>query len=230
MKSRSLRPAGWVGDCSCVHPGLPSAPKLRNLPPSLMPSPPPFLFRYRWAFIALWAAAIAFGLYLFIFHRAGTQQDLRLAMSASIYTAGLVYLILTIIRGLIMVPAAPLVLVGVAFLPPWPLFFFTLVGTVISSVIIYLFPEYLQLEKLFGSRATKLIDRLRRILAQRDGLLVIAVWSFIPFTPTNLIVYTCGLLQISLRKTILGVALGSAANSALYIFLGDYLLRFFGLK
>lgn len=195
-----------------------------------MPSAQPFLFRYRWAFIALWALAIAFGLYMFIFHRQQTQRELTLAMTASVYGASIVYTILTIIRGLIMVPAAPLVIVGVAFLPPWPLFICTLIGTLISSIVIYLFPEYLQLEKIFGRRATGMIDRFKKLLSARDGLLVIAIWSFIPFTPTNLIVYTCGVLKISLRKTLLGVAIGSGANAALYIFLGDYLLRLFGLK
>lgn len=183
----------------------------------------------RVAVAALWILVLLAGVYFFLFQRELAQQELRDVMSVSWWMAWAVYFLLTVFRGLIFMPAAPLVLLGTAFLPPLPLFLLTIVGTLGSTTVIYEFPTSLHLEDFFKGRHEKTVDRLRHLLGGRT-LAVIAGWSFLPMTPTTLMVYVCGLLRIDFKKTLLGVAIGSGANSAIYIFLGDYLLRLVGLK
>lgn len=195
-----------------------------------MPDPTsPFVLRYRFALIALWVTVTAVAVYLFFFHREATQRELHDLMSISLRVAGAVYLLLTILRGLVFMPAAPLVLLGIAFFPPLPLFLLTLIGNLIPAACIYLFPEKLHLKEILSEGHNKMVARLHMLL-NRAELPVITAWSFLPFTPTDLIVYVCGLLRIDFKKTMLGVALGAGANCALYIFLGDYLLRMTGWK
>jgi uncharacterized membrane protein YdjX (TVP38/TMEM64 family) len=195
-----------------------------------MPTPRhPFLRCLRIAIAVAWVAVIGAGVYLFLFHRAETQTELSRAMSVSWWMAWGIYLVLTVLRGIILMPAAPLVLLGTAFLPPLPLFGLTLIGVMASTSVIYWFPTSLHLEDLFRSRHGAAVDRLRGLLL-RQQLAVIAGWSFLPMTPTVLIIYVCGLLKVDFKKTLLGVAIGSGANSALYIFLGDYLMRLAGWK
>jgi hypothetical protein len=40
----------------------------------------------------------------------------------------------------------------------------------------------------------------------------------------------CGVLKVDFRKCVLGVGIGEGIICAIYIFLGDYALRAFGLK
>jgi len=189
----------------------------------------PFLSYLRVAIAVAWVAVIGVGVYLFLFHRTETQTELSRAMSVSWWMAWGIYLVLTTLRGVILMPSAPLVLLGTAFLPPLPLFGLTLIGVMVSTSVIYWFPTSLHLEDLFGDRHQKAMSRLRTLLTKRQ-LAVIAGWSFLPITPTVLIIYVCGLLKVDFKKTLLGVAIGSGANSAIYIFLGDYLMRLFGWK
>lgn len=179
--------------------------------------------------LVLWVAVVATATYLFIFEREATQRELREAMSTSLFTAGFLYLLLGGLRGFTFLPAAPLLLLGVAFFPPVLLFVLTLAGVLISSAIIYWFSESLHLEEVFSERYAQVMARLKGLLQHRE-LPVITAWCLFPVTPTDLIVYVCGVLRIDFRKCMLGVAVGAGANCAVVIFLGDYLLRFFGLK
>lgn len=179
--------------------------------------------------IAVWAAVIGVGIYLVCFHREQTQQELRAVMSASLWGASIIYLVLTVIRGLIFLPAAPLLLVGIAIFPPWLMFWLTMAGTLISMAAIYLFPDLLKMDDLVRTKKGGMIERVRSLLP-KHGMAVIVLWSFLPFTPTGFIVYACGELRMRFSTTMLGVALGSAAYFALIIFSGDHLMRLAGWK
>lgn len=189
----------------------------------------PFAARHRPVILALWVGLIAVAVWLFVFKREATQETLRQAMSTSIFFAGFLYLFLGGIRGFTMLPAAPLLMLGVAFFPPVLLFVLTLAGILISAAIMYWFSESLRLEEVFSVRYAKVMERLKTMLRHRE-LPVITAWCLFPVTPTDLIVYVCGVLRISFWKCLLGVAIGAGINSAVVIFLGDYLFRLFGLK
>jgi len=185
--------------------------------------------KFRLALLCLWAVVIATALYLFLFRRESLQHELHDAMSTSILAAGFVYLLLGCLRGFTLIPATSLVLVGIAFFPPVPLFVLTLVGILLSSTSIYFFSEWLQLEEILNRRHARGIARLKSLL-QRHGLPIIIGWSFFPLAPTDIICYVCGVLRIDFKKFLLGVCLGEGAICGIYIFFGDSFLRWLKLK
>ena len=177
----------------------------------------------------LWLAVLAATVYLFCFEREAVQKELHEAMSTSLLAAGSIYLLLGGLRGFTLIPSTSLVLVGVAFFPPAPLFALTLIGILVSSASIYFFSEQLHLEEMLQPRHGAGITRLKSLL-QRHGLPIIIGWSFFPIVPTDVICYVCGGVRYDFKKFLLGVGLGEGAICALYIFAGDFCLRRFHLK
>lgn len=194
------------------------------MPPRVSSLPP-----IRLVIFSLWALITIAALYLFIFHRADTQRALHDAMSTSFVAAGSIYLCLIIFRGLVLMPAAPLILIGVAFFPPLPLFLLTLMGSLIANAFVYMAPHKTRIDQSLSPKHAALFSQLRHP-SVRHTLPYIITWSFLPFTPTLLLVYVCSLFKVSFTRTMLGVAIGSGASFAIYIFLGDHLLRWSGLK
>ena len=166
-----------------------------------------------------WIAGVSVALYLVIFHREVITSRLAAATTRSMVAGGLVYLVLGSLRGFTLVPATSLVLIGIVFFPPWPLFALTLVGILVSSTSIYYFSEALHLEELLEARHAGKLDRIRGLL-DRYGLPVIVVWAFFPLAPTDLVCYLAGVLRIRIGVLLVGVAIGEGAICALYIFLG----------
>lgn len=137
---------------------------------------------------------------------------------------GAVYLILGCLRGFTLIPATSLVLIGIVFFQPLPLFVLTLSGILISSASIYYFAEALHLDELLQHKHARQLDRVRALL-ERYGFPIIVGWAFFPLVPTDLICYLSGALRIRIVKVLVGVAIGEGAICGLYIFLGDWVLR-----
>lgn len=185
--------------------------------------------RKRIILLTVWVFSVGLALWVFFFHRTTVQEELKDAMSTSMLAAGFLYLVLSSLRGFTLIPAAPLLVLGVAFFPPVPLFILTLAGILISSAIIYWFSGSLHLEEVFSKRYVHFLDRVNGLLKKRE-LPVITAWCLIPVTPADLMVYVCGVLRINFAKTMLGVAIGCGINCAAVVFLGDQFFRFFNLK
>jgi len=177
----------------------------------------------------VWIAVVVTTIYLFIFQREAVQRELRDVMSTSLFAAGFIYVLLGGLRGFTLLPATPLLVLGVAFFPPIPLYILTLAGILLASAVIYWFSESLRLDEIFNEKHASAMAHLKALLHERE-LPVIIIWCLFPVTPTDLIVYVCGMLRVDFKKCLLGVAIGAGINCAVVIFLGDYLLRLFGLK
>lgn len=172
----------------------------------------------------IWFSVLLGALYLFFFHRDSIQSQLGRAFSYSLIVGYLVYLLLGCVRGFTLIPATYLVVTGLLFFPPVPLFVLTLIGILASSSIIYFFSETLDLDEFFERKHGDLIARTKVIL-QRNELPIVIGWSFFPLVPTDLICYLCGTLEVDFKKLLLGVFIGEGAICAIYIFLGNHLLR-----
>lgn len=180
--------------------------------------------------LTLWLAVVVAALYVFLFHRSFVQQQLLGgAMSVSVVAGGAVYLLLGAIRGFTLIPSTTLVLAAVAFFPPVPLFVLTLAGILISTSCIYWFAESLGLGDVLERRHPATVARLTRVL-QRHELPIIIGWSFFPLAPTDLICYVCGVLRVNFLTCLVGVAIGEGTICGIYIFAGDQLLHWWGLK
>jgi uncharacterized membrane protein YdjX (TVP38/TMEM64 family) len=172
----------------------------------------------------IWLVGVAIALYLVVFDRDVIVARLQAATTASIVAGGAVYLLLGCLRGFTMIPATSLVLVGIVFFPPAPLFVLTLAGILASSASIYYFAEALHLEDVLRKKHAGQFDRLQALL-NRYGLPVIVLWAFFPLAPTDLICYLAGVLRIRVWVCLLGVAIGEGAICAIYIFLGHAALH-----
>lgn len=178
----------------------------------------------RYGLIVLWVAIAAGALYLYFFQREAVQAEMRNAMSASFWAASISYLVIGALRPLTLVPATFPLLVAMPFFDPWVLLALTLPCIAISSAICYWFAEALHLDEFVEQKYPQHIRRLKELL-QSYQLPIIIGWSFMLFLPTDVLCYVCGSLKINFKKFIAGVLIGEGAVYAIYIFLGDWVLR-----
>jgi uncharacterized membrane protein YdjX (TVP38/TMEM64 family) len=174
--------------------------------------------------VGLWVVVLALAGWLFALHRDLLARALLLTSSRSFVWAAALYLAVGCLRGFTLIPSTTLVLLAVPFFPPGPLLGLTLIGILVSSTCIYWFAEALHLDEVFESLHGARLARLRRALARYE-LPVIVLWSFFPLAPTDLICYVCGIVGVRFGTCLLGVFVGEGAICALYILLGDTLLR-----
>jgi uncharacterized membrane protein YdjX (TVP38/TMEM64 family) len=178
----------------------------------------------RYVFLVTWLSVVAGALYLYFFKRAFIEAELSDAMSVGGLIAAAIYLVLGAVRAFTLIPATMMIVVGLPFFRPWPLFLLTLSGILITSALFYWFSEALQFNEEFERKHPKQIAKMRAAL-QTYQLPIIISWSFFPLLPTDLICYVCGALKINFAKTMFGVMLGEGAICAIYIFSGDFFLR-----
>jgi uncharacterized membrane protein YdjX (TVP38/TMEM64 family) len=177
----------------------------------------------------LWILGAAVALYVYFFHRESLEDLLSGAATTSFFAAGALYLVLGCLRGFTFVPATSLVLLGIVFFEPVPLFLLTIVGILASSASVYYFAEALHFDEILMRKHAARMRQLHGLL-ERRGLPIVIAWSFFPLLPTDAVCYLAGVVRMRVTKMLLGVAIGEGAICAIYIFLGDTLLRSIGLR
>lgn len=178
----------------------------------------------RYGLFVLWVTVAAGALYLYFFKREAVQAELRDALSASFWIASLSYLLIGALRAFTLVPATFPLLIAMPFFDPWVLLGLTIPCIAISSSICYWFAEALHLDEVVEKQYPKQIAQLKRLL-QSYQLPIIVGWSFMLFLPTDVLCYVCGSLKINYKKFLIGVVIGEGTVYAIYIFLGDWVLR-----
>lgn len=173
----------------------------------------------------VWVVIILGALYTYVFQNDFIRIQVARITDLPLLWRGIIYLVLGCLRGLVFIPVTYLILLGLIFLPVWPAYILTMIGVIVSSVYIYYFAKYLDLDSYFKSKNKKVIDRLTNILDKNELPIVIG-WSFFPFTPTDVMCYVCGTLDVDIRKFVLGVFIGESISCAVYIFAGKDILNF----
>lgn len=179
--------------------------------------------------VALWFGLVGCAIYLYFFQRTLIQSQLQRAFYISLFLGGAIYLLAGCLRGFTLIPSTYLVLVGLPFFRPAPLFLLTIVGILVSSASIYLFSKSFHFEEYFEREHKYRVLAVKSIL-QKNELPVIVGWSFFPFAPTDLICYVCGVLEVDFWKFLFGILIGEGTICAIYIFFGDHILRFLHLR
>lgn len=180
--------------------------------------------RIRYSLFAAWLVVVGAALYFYFFERAFAVTELRGALSTSTVVAAVVYMVLGSLRAFTMVPATFLLFVAIPFFDPALLLAITVVGIVTSSSIVYFFAEALHVDAVFERKYPVQIQKLKAGL-QRYQLPIIIGWSFFLLLPTDVICYVCGSLRINFKKFLFGVIVGEGTVYAIYIYLGDWILR-----
>ena len=184
----------------------------------------PLARRVRSAGLAIWLVVLVSALYLYFFRRELVRTEIQGAFSVSSFVASALYLVLGSVRAFTLIPVTYLILVAVPFFKPTTLFALTLIGIAVSSASIYWFSESLHLEEVFERKHKAEVEKVKGVL-QRHELAIIIGWSFFPITPTDVICYVCGALKVNFAKFMVGILIGEGTICALYIFLGDYIVR-----
>lgn len=171
--------------------------------------------------IIVWLAFVA--VFAFLYYRFSDTNFTTIA-ATSAWVAYALYLAVSAVRGLALIPATSVVVLAIPLFPPLPLFLLTLVGIAISSATIYAFAGSLKLGEYFERKYSKHTERLRTAL-QKNPTTIVAGCSFLLVVPTDLVCYVCGALKISFRRFMTGVLIGEGAICAVYIFAGSSLLE-----
>jgi uncharacterized membrane protein YdjX (TVP38/TMEM64 family) len=174
--------------------------------------------------IAVWILCAGSFLFLYYSRHDSFENGMRNAAATSTFVAAILYLLIGSLRGLTFVPSAGLMLLALPFFPPMHLFGLTLLGILISSTSIYYFSRSLHLAEYFEDKHRAKIDRIRALL-QKNPTAIVVLWSFFPLAPTDLICYLCGVMRIRFDRFIVGVLIGEGMICAIYVFVGDSLLR-----
>ncbi len=128
----------------------------------------------------------------------------------------LVYFVIVSLRGITFIPLTTILLVMVPFTNHRILLVTTIVGTLITSYIIYRFSEALDIDDYFEKKYPRMIKKIRHGFNKYEYPIII--WrSLFPFTPTDLICYIAGTLEVDIRKMLIGVAIGETIICAFYI-------------
>jgi uncharacterized membrane protein YdjX (TVP38/TMEM64 family) len=168
-----------------------------------------------WALVPI----TALGFYIFD-PKLFSVENITALLEGELYMGLGLYLLLSCLRGLMLIPLSPLLLAGILLFPPVPLFIVTMVGIIIASMLIYVLADKLGFDEYFEEEYPRQLAALRHKLEHNEWPVLIA-WSAAPMLPTDLIVYAGSVLRLGMARTVFGVALGEALICALYIFAGD---------
>lgn len=160
------------------------------------------------------------GFYLFNLE-AFTPEKISNFLSNNQTSLLILYIFISLIRGLFFIPSTPFVFAGIILFPNhlfW-VYLISLLGVCCSASFIYYFANYLELNKLIFKGDSKVKDVSLKI--NQFGFWIVLGWSFFPIVPTDLICYVAGITKMKYWKFILALFLGEAILIAIYVWFGD---------
>lgn len=174
----------------------------------------------------VWFFMLLMALYFYFFQRGFIENQIARIADTPLSVRYWIYFTLGSLRGFTLIPVTYLMMLGLLFIPLKPLFFLTIAGVMVTSTIIYYFAELLHLSDYFERKYPKQISKLRSVV-EKNELPIVTLWSMLPFTPTDIICYVCGSLEIDIKKFLLGVLIGESITCWIYIFFGKEIMQFF---
>jgi uncharacterized membrane protein YdjX (TVP38/TMEM64 family) len=137
----------------------------------------------------------------------------------------IVYVLISVLRGLFIIPSTPFVLVGIILFPdmPWVVFTISIIGIIIGSTLVYYFSDGLGFSKKLEDKYPKKIDRWHKRLNSPWASLIVIIWSFFPFVPTDVICFVAGIVKMPYHFLIAGVIIGEVFLVYIYVFYGSML-------
>lgn len=182
----------------------------------------------RLSIIAAWATLIIAAIVFYISDPSKfSAANIASFISAFQTEIWLVYLAMSAVRGLTLLPSTPLVLAGTFLYPdrPWLVLLISMAGILISSSMIYYFSETLGFAEYFERKKPDAVARIRHRLEHPSGLTFVALWAFFPLVPTDAVCYVAGTIKMNFPKFICAVFIGELALCSVYVFTGLTLLQ-----
>jgi uncharacterized membrane protein YdjX (TVP38/TMEM64 family) len=175
----------------------------------------------------IWGGIVASAIAVYLYDPSRfTAPNIALFIGTFQSEIWIVYLFLSAIRGITLLPSTPLIIAGTILFPTQPaaVLLVSLFGIFISSTMIYYFSELLGFSEFFASHRPELTSRLRRRLEHPTGLAFVAVWSFFPLVPTDAVCYVAGTIKMRFPLFISALLAGELVLCTIYIYLGGSIL------
>ena len=177
--------------------------------------------------IGAWAAIIFAAIILYISDPAAfSGTNIALFLKANAGNIWIAYILISIVRGLTLLPSTPLVIAGTILFPTEPIavFLVSIIGIALSSTMIYFFSEALGFDDFFEKRKPDRVHSIHRRMETPWGLAFVAAWAFFPFAPTDAVCYVAGIVRLNFCKFLCAILFGEAILCAIYISGGSLLL------
>lgn len=178
-------------------------------------------------FYLLWSAAVL-ALIIFYFVRPDLVTVEALSSFIASYESEmlLIYISLTLVRGLFLIPSTPFVLAGIVLFPTSPFFviIISMIGILLTSTALYYFSDILGFSQYLEKKHPEGVEKWHRRLNNPKSTLFVVAWSFFPFVPTDLICYVAGIVKMPFKYMFLGVFIGELILVTFYVYFGSGLL------
>lgn len=139
----------------------------------------------------------------------------------------LVYLVMSALRGITLLPSTPLVIAGTLLFPtqPFAVLIVCLAGIFLSSSMIYFFSEFLGFHEYFEGHKPEMTHKIKARLDRPTGFIFVALWAFFPLVPTDLVCYLAGTTAMNYWKFIAAVLAGETVLCVFYVYFGGAIVN-----
>jgi uncharacterized membrane protein YdjX (TVP38/TMEM64 family) len=101
-----------------------------------------------------------------------------------------------------------------------------MIGIVFSGILIYRFSDIMGFDEMFARHAGN--DRVKKAI-EKYGFFAVALWSFAPVVPTDVICYVAGTVRMSFWRFVLAITLGESIIVGIIVYGGREMMGIFGL-
>lgn len=122
----------------------------------------------------------------------------------------LIFVLISLLRGIFLIPSLPFVLVGSLLFPndgAWVVGV-SLLGVFFSATFLYYFADWIGLGDYLLEKYPAKLQRCEYHLNKRYSFLLIMFWAFFPLVPTDLICYVARLVRMHYVTMITGILIG----------------------
>lgn len=183
--------------------------------PSRLPATPtglarliPLVRRWWWR---IWLLLFAlFLVYFMLYPELFSMDYMRERMKAYGENVWWIYVALSMIRGVFLLPSTPFILLGTALFPDALLWVsvFSMFAILCSATFLYYLSDSMGIAALLERKYPGQLEKAKHHLNSPKGLLWMVLWSFFPVVPTDLMCYVARLVGIRFGWMLLGVFLG----------------------
>lgn len=183
--------------------------------------------RFKRGLLIFWIGLVVFALLFYLLNRdAFTPKQIADFLQQNQSMLLLTYFVISMIRGIFLIPSTPFVIAGILLFPDqlFMVFLISLIGVTFSGAFIYFFAQYLEFDHIISKKQKQLV-RIKKGI-NRYGFWIVLGWSFFPAVPTDLICYVASITRMHFWKYLSALFIGEAILIALYIWFGDVIAAY----
>jgi len=159
--------------------------------------------------LALWWASVIWAVWYYIIHpEAFTSEKISDFFMGFWRFFLVVYMLVSVLRGLTLIPSTPFVLAWVLLFPGELLkvYIISLIWILLSATMIYFFSREMDFEKIILWKHKKIMKIWEKWIS-KYWFYTVLVWSFVIIVPTDIICYIAGTMKMRYAQFITAVAI-----------------------